>query len=136
MKWQSVLAFAATIAFASFEAAHAAAPELPASAKKVTWGEMAALNGGKPIPVSVEIYDLPKPITADLVWDFKKKTITGNALVDGKDKIKVRSKLSAKGDQFCAQNGKEITCNAIYMDGQKFYEVTAAGGVHAVSTMK
>lgn len=86
--------------------------------------------------VDVVIFDLGVPVTATLKWDWKKKRITGDALVNGKDKIKVKSKLSFESDKACAENEGKPTCHLIYIDGDKFYEVRDDGDVHAVSTLK
>jgi hypothetical protein len=110
----------------------AGAETLPASAKKVTMDEFRAFADMK--PVTVEIYDMGQPITADLVWNFKKKTITGTALVGGKT-IQVKTKLKVDGDRACAV-GEETTCHVIYVDGNRFFEVTADGTLHATSTLK
>ena len=104
---------------------------LPASAKKVTKDEFIAFIDGK--SVEVIIYDLDKPVTALLTWNWKKKTITGAALVDGKDKVKVSNKLSFDGDMACTSGGG---CHDIFVDGNSFYEVRPDGVVHAVSTIK
>jgi hypothetical protein len=104
---------------------------LPATAKKVAKDEFIAFIDGK--SVEVVIYDLEKPVTALLTWNWKKKTITGLALVDGKDKIKVSSKWSFEGDQACSDSG---SCHDIYVDGTSFYEVRPDGAVHAMSTIK
>lgn len=116
--------------FASF---YAYAADLPASAKKATLAEFKALADGK--KVHVEIFDLGQPITADLVWSWKKKNITGKAEVAGKT-IDVNTKLTFKGDKACATNkGEKPTCHVIYIDGSKFYEVRDDMQVHAVSTV-
>ena len=112
-------------------AAAAETVTLPASAKKVTKDEFTAFIDGK--SVEVIIYDLDKPVTALLTWSWKKKTITGAALVDGKDKVKVSTKWSFDGDMACTDSGG---CHDIYVDGNSFYEVRPDGGVHAVSTIK
>jgi hypothetical protein len=112
----------------------AAAEPLPATAKKVTIDEFKVFADGK--TVDVVIFDLGVPVTATLKWDWKKKRITGDALVNGKDKIKVKSKLSFEGDKACAENDGKPTCHLIYVDGEKFYEVRDDGDVHAVSTLK
>ena len=57
-------------------------PALPTSAKKATMEEFKTLADGK--PVKVEIYDFDMPVSADLVWNWKKATITGKANVSGK----------------------------------------------------
>jgi hypothetical protein len=80
----------------------------------------------------VVIFDLEVPVTATLVWDWKKKRITGTALVNNKDQIKVKTKLSFKEDKACSDD----TCHLIYIDGNKFHEVRDDGAVHATSTLK
>ncbi len=104
---------------------------LPASAKKVTKDEFIAFIDGK--SVEVVIYDLEKPVTAMLTWNWKKKTITGAALVDGTNKVKVSTKWSFEGDQACSDAG---SCHDIYVDGNSFYEVRPDGAVHAFSIIK
>jgi hypothetical protein len=103
---------------------------LPASARKATQDEFIAFVDGK--SVEVTIYDMDKPVTAVLTWRWKKKAITGTAVIDGKDKIKVRTKWSFKGDKACSD--KE--CHDIYIDGNSFYEVREDGVVHALSVVK
>ena len=120
---------AATLALAC---SAAGAESLPASAKKASMDEFRAFADKK--PVKVEIYDMGQPITADLVWNFKKKTITGSAMVGGKT-IKVKTKLEIEGDKACSV-GEDKTCHFIYIDGNRFFEVTADGTLHATSTLK
>ncbi|MGO8013160.1 hypothetical protein ACC715_36840, partial [Rhizobium ruizarguesonis] len=62
-------------------------------AKKVTMEEFKSFADVK--HVKVEIFDLEKPLTADLVWSWKKGTITVKANVDGK-MIDVKIKLTFK----------------------------------------
>ncbi|MBB5664876.1 hypothetical protein GGE68_003073 [Rhizobium leguminosarum] len=107
--------------------------DLPAGAKKVTMEEFKAFADGK--HVKVEIVDLDKPVTADLVWNWKKGTITGKADVGGKT-IDVKTKLTFKGDKACSNGkGEKPSCHSIYIDGDKFYEVRDDMKVHAVSTV-
>jgi hypothetical protein len=109
------------------------AAELPATAKKASMEEFKALADGK--PVSVEIFDAGAPITAELVWNWKKKKITGKAKANG-NKIKVNVKLSFDGDKACsAGKGEKPSCHSIFIDGNKFYEVKDDMTVHAVSTV-
>ncbi|AUW43891.1 hypothetical protein [Rhizobium leguminosarum] len=108
-------------------------PALPAGAKKVTLEEFKAFADGK--HVKVEIFDLEKPVTADLVWSWKKGTITGKANVDGK-MMDVKSKLTFKDGKACSNaKGEKPNCHSIYIDGDKFYEVRDDMKVHAVSTV-
>ncbi|HEV7321675.1 MAG TPA: hypothetical protein VGO04_23980 [Ensifer sp.] len=110
---------------------NAYALDLPPAAKKVTMDEFKTLADGK--SVKVEIYDFDKPVTADLVWNWKKGTITGKAKVDGKT-IDVKTKLTFKGDKACSNGkGEKPTCYSIYIEGNKFYEVRDDMKVHAVS---
>ncbi|SEI16220.1 hypothetical protein SAMN05216228_103254 [Rhizobium tibeticum] len=107
--------------------------DLPAGAKKVTMEEFKAFADGK--HVKVEIFDLEKPVSADLVWSWKKGTITGKANVDGK-MMDVKTKLTFKGDKACSNGkGEKPNCHFIYIDGDKFYEVRDDMQVHAVSTV-
>lgn len=85
--------------------------------------------------VSVEIFDADAPITAELVWNWKKKKITGKAQVGG-NSVKVNVKLSFEGDKACSTGkGQKPVCHAIYIDGNKFYEVKDDLTVHAVSVV-
>ncbi|MBY5520532.1 hypothetical protein [Rhizobium leguminosarum] len=114
-------------------AMNAYAVDLPAGAKKVTMEEFKAFADGK--HVKVEIVDLEKPVSADLVWSWKKGTITGKADVGGK-MIDVKTKLTFKGDKACSNGkGEKPNCHFIYIDGDKFYEVRDDMKVHAVSTV-
>ena len=118
----------------SLSGGNAHAMDLPSGAKKVTMEEFKALADGK--HVKVEIFDFEKPVTADLVWSWKKGTITGKADVGGK-MIDVKTKLTFKGDKACsAAKGEKPSCHAIYVDGNKFYEVRDDMQVHAVSTVE
>jgi hypothetical protein len=111
----------------------AAAVDLPVGAKAVTMEEFKAFADGK--HVMVEIFDLEKPVTADLVWSWKKGTITGKAKVDGK-MINVKTKLTFKDGKACSNGkGEKPSCHSIYIDGNKFYEVRDDMKVHAVSTV-
>ncbi|MDI7863818.1 hypothetical protein MRS76_17835 [Rhizobiaceae bacterium n13] len=111
----------------------ALAIDLPPTAKKASILEFKALADAK--KVKVEIFDLGTPVSADLVWNWKKKSITGKADVNGKT-INVNARLSFKGEQACATNkGEKPTCHFIYIDGNKFYEVRDDMQVHAVSTV-
>jgi hypothetical protein len=112
---------------------NAYALDLPAGAKKVTMEEFKAFADGK--HVKVEIFDLEKPVTADLVWSWKKGTITGKANVDGK-MMDVKIKLTFKDGKACSNGkGEKPNCHSIYIDGDKFYEVRDDMKVHAVSTV-
>ena len=83
-------------------------------------------------PVNVVIYDMDVQVTATLTWDWKKHQITGSALVNGKHKIKVNTKLSFEGDKACAEGDDSKTiCHNIYIEGDKFYEVRDDGVLHA-----
>ena len=112
----------------------ASAEPLPATAKKATMEEFKAFADAK--TVDVVIFDLGVPVTATLVWSWNKKRITGDALVNGKDKIKVKTKLSFQGDKACADQDGKPSCHFIYLDGTKFHEVLDDGTVHATSTLK
>lgn len=113
----------------------AAAEPLPPTAKQVTMKEFKAFADGK--TVEVVIFDMEMPVTATLVWNWKKKRISGDAFVGRKDKIEVDAKLSFKGDMACADQGDgEPTCHLIFIDGDTFYEVGADGRLHAASTLK
>ncbi|UWM76641.1 hypothetical protein N1937_05220 [Rhizobium sp. WSM4643] len=112
---------------------NAHAVDLPAGAKKVTMEEFKTFADGK--HMKVEIFDLDKPVSADLVWSWKKGTVTGKANVDGK-MIDVKTKLTFKGDKACTNGkGEKPNCHFIYIDGNKFYEVRDDMKVHAVSTV-
>jgi len=125
----------AVLIAASFLAGAAGAEPLPPTAKQATMQEFKAFADGK--PVDVVIYDLGVPLKATLTWNWKKKRITGDALVNRKDKIKVDSKLSFKSDMACAEQADgEPTCHLIFIDGDRFYEVRPDGRLHATSTLK
>lgn len=113
----------------------AAAEPLPPTAKQATMEEFKAFADGK--TVEVVIFDLGVPVKATLVWDWEKKRIIGDALVNRKDKVKVDTRLSFKGDMACAdQEGGVPACHLIFIDGDRFHEVRADGVVHATSTLK
>ncbi|CAN5207621.1 hypothetical protein BH10PSE7_BH10PSE7_03560 [soil metagenome] len=112
----------------------AAPPALPESAKKATPGEAMTAIGGK--PVTVVIYDLPEPTIADLKWDAAKKRVTGKFIYGATKDGKVDGKISVAGEQVCVTNKgeKKANCHDIYLDAGGFYEVTADGKMHAMST--
>ncbi|WP_259669920.1 MULTISPECIES: hypothetical protein [unclassified Rhizobium] len=113
--------FPSISAAAFLYAINAYAVDLAAGAKKATMDEFKAFADGK--QVEVEILDLKKPVTAELVWSWKKGTTTGRADVAGK-MIDVKTKLTFKGDKACsAGKGEKPSCHFIYIDGDKFYEV-------------
>jgi hypothetical protein len=88
---------------------NAYAVDLPAGAKKVTMEEFKAFADGK--LMKVEIFDLEKPVTADLVWSWKKGTITGKANVDG-TMMDVKVKFTFKA---CSNGkGEKPSCHSIY----------------------
>ena len=128
------ISFLLTLLLALYATGPALAEAPPATAKKATLDEFKALADGK--KVDVVIYDLEVPVTATLVWNWKKKQITGNALLDGKKKIKVKAKLSFDGEKACSSSGEKPTCHLIYIDGDRFYEVRDDGHVHATSTLE
>ncbi|ARM88277.1 hypothetical protein RHEC894_CH01974 [Rhizobium sp. CIAT894] len=129
---RTILSSVATVVFL-LSAATTYAVDLPAGAKKVTMEEFKAFADGK--RVKVEIVDMGKPVTADLVWNWKKGTITGKADVGGK-MIDVKTKLTFQGDKACSNGkGEKPSCHFIYIDGDKFYEVRDDMKVHAVSTV-
>lgn len=129
---RKTLLIVGAVAF-SLTGLNAYAVDLPAGAKKVTMEEFKTFADGK--QVKVEIFDMEQPVTADLVWNWKKGTITGKANVNGK-MIDVKTKLTFKGDKACANGkGEKPTCHSIYLDGNKFYEVRDDMKVHAVSTV-
>jgi hypothetical protein len=112
----------------------ALAEDLPSSAKKASMEEFKAFADGKPL--DVVIYDLGVPVTATLVWSWKDMLITGKALVNNKDKIDVKTKLSFDGGKACSDDNGKPSCHLIYIDGNKFHEVRDDGAVHATSTLK
>ena len=111
----------------------ACAEDLPATAQQATLEEFKAFADGK--KVQVVIYDMGVTVEAELVWDWKKKTITGNALIDNKHKMKVKTPLSFEGEKACSEDQGKPVCHLIFIDGDKFYEVRDDGKVHATSTL-
>lgn len=106
--------------------------KLPATATKATMDQFKALADGK--TVKVTIFDFDVPVTAELVWSWEKKSITGKAFVSGKS-FPVNSILEFDGERACAVVGEQTTCHMIYIDGNSFYEVTNEGKIHAASTI-
>src|SRR5690349_21101111 len=97
-----------------------ASEPLPPTAKQATMQEFKAFADGKTF--DVVIFDLGVPAKATLRWDWKKKRITGEALIKGKDKIKVDAALSFKGDMACADQEDGLrTCHLIFIDGDRFH---------------
>lgn len=123
------------IASVGFVTSPAFAYDLPSTAKQASMDEFKALADGK--TVAVEIFDAGVPVTGMLTWSWADETITGEALVNSKDKVNVSVKLLFEGDMVCSQaEGAEATCHTIHIDGDTFYEVTADGVVHAKSTLQ
>jgi hypothetical protein len=113
--------------------APALAEDLPPTAKKVSMEAFKAFADGK--KVHVEIFDLDAPTSADLIWNWKTKKITGEATVNG-SKVPVSVKLSFKGDKACSNGkGEKPSCHAIFIDGNTFYEVRDDGKLHATSKL-
>lgn len=108
----------------------------PSEAKKVSPEEFKAFADGK--TVEVEILDMEVPVSASLLWSWSDGTITGEALINNKDKVQVSTKISFDGEKVCSQGDgdKEPNCHTIYIEGDKFYEVRDDGEVHAISTIK
>lgn len=122
-------------AVAVLASCQAMAETLPSTAKKATVDELRALSDKK--KVAVEIFDLGTPVRGNLIWNWQKKAITGTAVINNKDKIRVRSILTTSGEKVCATNkGEKPSCHAVYIDGSKFYEVNDDGSVHAVSEVE
>lgn len=51
-------------------------------------------------------------------------------------KKQVKLRLSFEGDKACADNDGKPSCNSIFIEGNKFYEVRDDGALHATSTLK
>jgi hypothetical protein len=128
------LAIALAVSALSTSFSQAEEPTLPGSAKLATREEFIAFVNGK--TVDVVIYDAGKPLTAILKWDWKKKRISGSYVLDGK-KGKVQAKWTFDGDKACSQAGNHSKqCHAVYIDGDRFYEMRDDGKVHAISKLK
>jgi hypothetical protein len=118
------------MAFITFSVAQSM--ELPPSAKKATVEAFRAFSDGRTF--DVDIFDMGQPIKARLRYDWSAKTIAGDAVIEGKT-IDVNVGLVTRKDKSCAKTGETVTCHTIYIDGDRFYEVTDAGVVHAVSVV-
>ena len=131
----SIRLFVPLLSAAILSTGPTASEPLPPTAKQATMEEFKAFADGK--TVEVVIFDLGVPVTATLRWNWKKKRITGEALINRNDRIEVDTRLSFKGDMACAdQEGGERTCYLIFIDGDRFHEVRTDGGLHATSTLK
>ncbi len=118
----------------SISTSYAGDPSLPANAKIATQDDFIAFVNGK--TVEVVIYDAGKSLTATLRWDWKKKRISGSYVLDGK-KGKVQAKWTFDRDKACSQaGGQPKQCHAVYIDGDRFYEMRDDGKVHAISKLK
>ena len=111
-------------------------PQFPSSAKQVKPDEFITVSNGK--RVFVTVFDLDKPVAADLKWDWKKKRVTGNFIYGGTKKGKVDTKISVEGDTVCGINKGEKTknCYTYYLDAGGFYEMTSDGKMHAWSSFQ
>jgi Protein of unknown function (DUF995) len=100
--------------------------KLPDTAKMLTKAEVVALYGGRKTT-----WEHPNTdgVTGTAEFDSELKSAKGT-FNDGGKKGTWESKLSFKGDWYCYQvrvnGGKKYskrTCNVIYVDGEKIYEV-------------
>jgi hypothetical protein len=101
------------------------APQLPASAKKLSGPEIRSLYDGSKMNWTSYL----DGSTGTSNYDFKTKTNSGTWQAGGK-KGMFSNKIRIKGDTFCftASKTKEV-CDSVYTDGADIYEVGSKGAV-------
>jgi hypothetical protein len=113
----------ATSAFA------ADAPQLPASAKKLSAKEIASLYDGATI--KHENFTQAAPFTGTLTFDLTGNRELGTYSI-GNSSGKFSGRIRIVGDQWCHQEGSGAEdCASIYIDGDTIYEVGETGVVES-----
>jgi len=105
------------------------APQLPASAKKLSGTEILTLYGGS--TVTFNNFTKDKPLSGTVTYDLKKKMHSGTYNLGGQ-----RGQFSGvnrvNGDQFCHKEGSgNEDCVFVYTDGPDIYEVNAKGVIES-----
>ncbi len=108
-------------------------PSIPEGAKPLTNEEIKAALGGKTFKFVV--YDKGKSLTGTSTWDLESGAVYGKYVWNNQSPRKWKRKWYVKNNTNCTQpRNKEPECQNIYLDGEKFIEVTDNGTIHAVST--
>ncbi len=102
------------------------APALPASAKKLSGKEIAALYDGA--TVSFNNFTKDKPLTGKATYDLKANSQSGEFNYGGQTGT-FKGAIRVKGDTFCFTENKKETCSSVYLDGGTIYEVSPKGAV-------
>jgi hypothetical protein len=104
-------------------------PALPASAKKLTGKEIAALYDGA--TVSFNNFTMKQPLTGTDTYGLKAHAHQGTYTLGGKSGS-FSGAARVKGDQFCHREGSSSEhCAFVYTDGADIYEVNAKGIVES-----
>jgi hypothetical protein len=112
----------ATSAFA------ADAPKLPATAKKLSGQEIAALYGGT---LKYQNFTQAIPFTGSVTFDLKANTEHGTYST-GASSGEFSGRVRIVGDQWCHQEGTGVEfCVSVYTDGDDIYEVDKYGVVES-----
>jgi hypothetical protein len=104
-------------------------PVLPASAKKLTGKEIAALYDGA--TVSFENFTMKSPLTGTDTYDLKAHLHQGTYTLGNKSGA-FSGAARVKGNQFChREGGGPEHCAFVYTDGGEIYEANAKGLVES-----
>ena len=108
-------------------------PAIPPGAQPLTNEEIKAALGGKTFKFVV--YDAAKSLTGTSTWDLDRGAVYGTYVWDNQNPKQWKRKWYIENNKNCTQpRNKEPDCQSIYLDGEKFIEVTDDGTIHAVST--
>ena len=133
MTLSRILTLIAFLAMGSIQTAALADPEIPPGAKPLTNEEIEAALGGKTFRVVV--YDNAKSLTGTSTWDLGRGIVYGDYVLDNQSPRQWKRKWFVENNQNCTQpRNQDSECQNIYLDGEKFIEVTDDGTIHAVST--
>lgn len=107
------------------------APQLPATAKKLTGPEIKALYDGA--SVSFNNFTQKVALTGTDTYDLGKNTHAGTFSIGGKTGT-FKGSIRIKGDLFCHKEGSgKERCASVYTDGADIYEVNAKGTVESMN---
>lgn len=133
MKLLRILILVALLAIGQNPNTALADPEIPPGAKPLTNEEIKAALGGKTFKFVA--YDSPKSLTGTSTWDLGRGIVYGDYVYDNQSPGQWKRKWFVENNKNCTQpRNKDPECQNIYLDGEKFIEVTDDGTIHAVST--
>ena len=109
----------------------AKAPDLPASARKLSAAEVVSLYDGKSF--SFTTYTAFGVATGTVTYDFKTKTNRGKYQL-GFRKGDIDGKIRMDGDRFCYKVRLDNEhCDFVYLAGNDIYDVDPSGQVRSVN---